>query len=170
MGNGKGLTIFTLLISLIAVSLGVYTFVDEVLIPTSQTSSKIENVYYSERPVSWYPTSLYTEVISIDVVVKQGQNLYMFFESEVILRNSGSYEEIHIRLTYNGIQITSSDRTAADVPAVATTRQTLTTQDNLLNLTADTYTISVESYGEGTLGYPGGNRIEKCSLVIMVYN
>ena len=120
--------------------------------------------------MTWYPTGSYTEVISIDVAVKEGQNLYIFFDSEVILRNSGIYEEIHIILKYNGIQILSSARTAADATSVGNIRVSLTTQDNVLDLTADTYTISVESYGEGTLGSPGGNRIEKCSLVVMVYN
>jgi hypothetical protein len=170
LGNGKGLTIFTLLISLIAVGLGGYTVVNNIITTSSQTSSKIENIYYNERSITWYPTASYTEVISIDVTVKEGQNLYMFFESEVILRNSGTYEEIHIRLMYNAIQILSSLRTAAGDTSVGNIRVSLTTQDNLLDLTADTYTISVESYGEGTLGSPGGNRIEKCSLVVMVYN
>jgi len=170
LGNGKSLIVFTLLISLIAVSLGVYTIVIGNIPPTSQPYSKIENVYYNERSVPWYPTATYTEVISIDVEVKEGQNLQIFFESEVILRNSGTYEEVHIILSNNGIQIQSSARTVADVPSVANTRLSLTTQDNILNLSANTYTISVESYGEGTLGSPGGNRIETCSFLIMVYN
>jgi len=167
LGNRKGLTIVTLLISLIAVSLGSYTVIKDII---TTPYSKIENIYYTERSVPWYPTGTYTEVTSIDVDVREGQNLHILFECEVILRNSATPEQLTVSLYYNGLQITSSVRTVADIPSIVNTRLSLTTQDNLLNLAANTYTISVRSYGAGTLGAPGGNRIESCSLLIMLYN
>ncbi|MFX1477473.1 MAG: hypothetical protein ACFFCI_05030 [Promethearchaeota archaeon] len=169
MGNRKGLTIFALLMSLIAVGLGGYIVIKDVIAPTS-LSSKIENIYYTERSVPWYPTGTYTEVTSIDVVVREGQNLHIFFESEVILSNSATPEQITVSFYSNGAQITSSIRTVADVAPLTTSRLSLTIQEHLLNLAANTYTISLRSYSSGTLGSPGGNRIELYSLFIMVYN
>jgi hypothetical protein len=169
LGNRKGLTVFTLLISLIAVGLGTYTIAKDLIAPTSP-SSKIENIYYTERSVPWYPTATYTEVYSMDIDVKEGQNVHMLFESEVILSFSATPEQLTVSLYYNGIQILSSVRTVADTPEFTTTRLALTTQDHLLNLPANTYTISLRSYGSGTLGSPGGNRIESYSLLIIVYN
>jgi len=167
LGNRKGLVIVTLFIGLIAVGLSGYIIVKDALIPTY---SKIEDIYYTERSVPWYPTGTYTDITSIDVTVRQGQNLHILFDSEVILRNSATPETLSIILSYDGIQILSSERTVADIPEITNTRLSLTTMENLLNLDADTYTISVESYGTGTLGSPGGNRIESYSFAIMVYN
>ena len=168
---GKGLSIAAIIISLIAVSLVGYTFLIEITVPTTEIYSKLEDVYYIENSVAWYPTGTYTEAsgMSIEVDVKEGQNLLLMFESEVILRNSGTIETLSVRFSNNGTAILSSVRTVADAPPI-NTRLSLTTQDNLLNLTASTYTISVESYATGSLGSPLGNRIESCSFVIIVYN
>ena len=172
MGNRKGLSTLALIISLIAVSLGGYNFLKEITTPASQTYSQVEDVYYIENSVAWYPTGVYTEAsgMSIDVEVKEGQGLLLIFDSEVILRNSGTIETVSVRFNNNGTAILSSIRTVADAPPLINTRLSLTTQDNLLNLVAGTYTISVESYATGSLGSPLGNRIESCSFAIIVYN
>lgn len=172
MGNRKGLSIVTLLISLIAVSLGGYVFIKEITTPASQKHSQLEDVYYIENSVSWYPTGAYAVAagMSIEVDVKEGQNLLLIFNSEVILRNSGTIETLSVRFSYNGTAILSSERTVADAPPLINTRLSLTTQDNLLDLAANTYAISVESYATGSLGSPLGNRIESCSFAIIVYN
>jgi hypothetical protein len=172
LGNNKGLSIATLIISLIAVCLGGYTFIQEIISPTSQAYSQIEDIHYIENSIAWYPTGVYTVAsgMSMDVDVKEGQNLLLIFDSEVILRNSGTIETVSVRFSYNGTAILSSIRTVADAPPTINTRLSLSTQDNLLNLAAGTYTLAVESYATGSLGSPIGNRIESCSFVIIVYN
>ena len=169
---GKGLSIAALIISLIAVGLVGYTFLIEITSPTTEIYSKVDDVYYIENSVAWYPTGTYTVAsgMSIEVDVKEGQNLLLLFDSEVILMNSGTIETVSVRFSINGSAILSSVRTVADAPPTINTRLSLTTQDNLLNLTAITYTITVESYATGNLGSPLGNRIESCSFVILVYN
>ena len=172
MGNRKGLSIITLIISLIAVSLGGYVFIKEIITPASQKHSQIDDIYYIENTVAWYPTGIYTVAagMTIEVVVKEGQNVLLMFDSEVILRNSATLETVSVRFSYNGTAILSSLRTVADAPTPTNTRLSLTTQDILLNLAANTYTISVESYATGSLGSPLGNRIESCSFAIILYN
>ena len=132
----------------------------------------MEDVYYIENTVSWFPTGTYAVAagMSLNVEVNQGQNLLLLFDSEVILRNSGTIETVTARFNYNGTAILSSVRTVADAPTPINSRLSLSTQDNLLNLTEGNYTITVESYGFGSLGSPLGNRIESCSFAILVYN
>ena len=172
MGNKKGLSILAIILSLIAVSLGGYNFIIGITTPILQPDSQVEDIYYIENTVAWYPTGVYTVAagLSLDVEVKEGQNLLLIFDSEVILRNSGTIETVKVRFNNNGTAILSSLRNVADAPPIIASRLSLTTMDNLLNLSAGTYTISVESYATGSLGSPLGNRIESCSFAIIVYN
>ncbi len=169
---GKGLSIVALIISLIAVSLGGYVFLQTIIAPTPETYSQVEDIYYIESTVAWYPTGTYAVAsgMSLDVNVREGQSLLLLFDSEVIFRNSGTIETLSVRFSNNGTAILSSIRTVADAPPIISTRLSLSTQDNLLNLVAGTYTITVESYAFGSLGSPLGNRIESCSFAIIVYN
>jgi hypothetical protein len=172
LGNKKGLSLLALLLSLIAVGLGGYNFFIGLTAPTSQPVSQLDDIYYMENTVQWFPTGVYTVAagMSLDVEVKEGQNMLLLFDSEVILTNSATLETVSIRFSNNGTAILSSTRTVADAPTPTSSRLSLTTQDILLNLAAGSYTITVESYATGNLGSPTGNRIESCSFAIIVYN
>lgn len=175
MGNGKGLTIFAIILAIIGIGLGGYPYIKEYIGPSTEDTPKIDDVLYSESRDFFFPTSSYQAIPNISIVlnVETGQDLYVLFDSQAVLRDQLGTQSISIQVTNNDVLIGASHtQVAHHVSALGggVIRHSLNLQYVISSLTTGTYNITISVLGSGTLGEGTGNRVEDCSLFIIIYN
>ncbi len=172
LGNGKGLTILAILLAIVGIALAGYQYIKEFIIPSSEATS-LDNVWYNENRDYYYPNATYHAIPDLHIImnVETGQNIYILFDSQAVLRDSGSYESLQVVIYNNGVAISASWTQVADQRSGGgVIRHSLTLQYSIDSLTTGSYNITIAASTGISTGYLIGNRIEDCSLLIMTYN
>lgn len=181
MGEVKGLAIFALILGAFGVLLGGYIFYNDYILnpgtdetKTKDSSPEIEDILFDSDGNNYYVTSTYIAIPGLHILIpglEEGQTVYVIFEAQAVLRDSGSTEAIHVRLATNDNAITETWTQVADrVAPGGVIRHSITLQYSWEASSDGDCNITIQSSGSGTLGVSTGNYLTDNTLFVIIYN
>ena len=160
--RGKGLAIFTLLIGICAIGLGIYAIFFQ-----PQQPSVISNIWSAEQESTYYPGGTYSDMTNMNVIitVNAGETVYVTFDAQFNLGVGGTWLIGGVRVMRDGIAISESLRQfTIEITSGSAIWYSITTQFIINDLEAGIYELNVQA-----MGYSGSSSPNIVSGVFLVY-
>ena len=160
--RGKVLAVFTLLIGICGIGLGIYAIFFQ-----PQQPSVISNIWTVEQGSTYYPGGTYSDMPNMNVIitVNAGETIYVTFNAQYNLGVAGTWLKGGARVMRDGIAISESLRQfSIEVSVGSVIWYSLSTQFLITGLEAGTYELNVQ-----VMAYSGSGTPNIGSGVLLTY-